>query len=67
MWRWRQYGEPKRHVPYADALKGADLREVHDLAVRELIHGAIAGAPPAHLTKVAALVLAAERRLERAP
>jgi len=67
MWRWRQYGEPKRHVPFADALKGVDLRELREQAVAELIHGAIAGAPPAHLTKVAALVLAAEQRLERAP
>ena len=65
MTRWRAHGRAQWRPLYSDALKGADLTEVRESAISELIHGALSGADHATMAKVAGLVVAVDRRLER--
>lgn len=65
MWRWRQYGQAQWRALYSDALAGADLAEVRQAAIAELVHGALCGADSATLAKVAGLYVACDKRLTR--
>ena len=68
MSRWRRNAQPTTGRPlYAHTwrLDPAGLTELRERAIAELIHGAISGAPAGHLSNVAGLALAAQRRLAR--
>lgn len=63
--RWRKYGAAQLRPLYSVALAGSDLTEVRQAAVSELVHGALCGADGATMAKVAGLVVACDKRLER--
>jgi hypothetical protein len=68
MWRWRKFGTPEHRALYSDATAGLiprSLQELREQAVAELVAGALNGADPPHMTKVAGLVVACDRRLTR--
>lgn len=66
MVRWRRWGTPTQRPLYAAALDGADLHELRSRADAELVYGALAGADRATMAKLGGLIVAVDRRLERA-